>query len=56
MLTNQVNYETVNFLQNNSTLVRVWAAQAYSSDKQLFNVEYTPYVKLEVHHEFDLLN
>ena len=31
MLTNQTNWETVNIVQNNSNLVRVWAERALTS-------------------------
>jgi len=54
LFSNQTNFEFVNNTMNDLNLVRVWASNAKTSDLLPYNVEYSPYVKFEVHHEFDL--
>jgi len=54
MKTNHVNELTVDFPAKVQQLVRVWADRSFSSDLKRFNVEWTPYLKFEVHHQYNL--
>lgn len=54
MLTNHTVASTINFSSKDQQLVRVYANNAPHSDLQLFNIEWSPYIKLDVHHDFDL--
>ena len=53
MITNQASNATFNVGKSDSTLVRVWADSAPDSDRIKYNIEWTPYLYFEVHHQYD---
>lgn len=54
LFTNHVNDRTIDFPFTDNARLRVWSERASHSNLELFNVEWTPYVKIDAHHTFDL--
>lgn len=56
MITNMNNQNSINVGKIDDTLVRIWADRASSNDviDNPQNIEWSPYIKFEVVHDFDL--